>query len=103
MAGRGSSDVGSQRSGRSCANLTFAATIQSVPDSVRKLIKADDELAIRRDPNNRAIVVHAQHGIVGSLIDHVPELLQCIEQGYEYTAKVTSVDASLVRVQVRPR
>jgi hypothetical protein len=39
--------------------------------------------------------------LVGALIQRVPELLRCLQQGFEYVAEVISIDEGYVRVEVR--
>jgi hypothetical protein len=45
-------------------------------------------------------VVTAADEYVGALIDHIADLLRCIQDGYAYVAEVTNIDGGDVRVRV---
>jgi hypothetical protein len=103
MAGRGSSDDGRARPTRKCADLTFDAQLQSIQPKAASSIKINDELAVVADADKRIVARHQRHGIVGSFIDHVPEMLSCMDQGHGYSATVTAIDIPVVRVRVHAR
>jgi hypothetical protein len=98
-------DFGSSGGGAAdCGDLRFAATLQSVqPDAVAEL-SVDEILhvALRTDGHPPVIEVRTTGGVVvGALIQRVPDLLRCIQAGYEYVAQVLQIDGGNVRVEVR--
>lgn len=104
MSGSGGGDLGGPiDSGRDCDALTFVTTLSSPAPDVIGQLSEDDQCAIqlRDEQGVRVLAVVADDGrIAGTLTSHVPELIRCIQQGYEYVAEVLSISGGAVRVRV---
>ena len=87
-----------------CGALRFTAALQSVqPDAVANL-SVDEILtvALRTDGHPPVIEARTAAGVVvGAIIQRVPDLLRCIQDGYNYVAEVLEIDGGHVRVAVR--
>jgi hypothetical protein len=80
--------------------------LQSVnAEAVEKLSEGETlSVGLRTNEQPQVIEVrNAQGDFVGALIDHITDLLRCIQDGYEYVADVKSVDGGHVRVEVHAR
>jgi hypothetical protein len=90
--------------GGDCGELSFQAALQSVqPDAVEDLSVGEIlDVALRTDGHPPVIEVRTAEGaVVGALIQRVPELLRCIQDGFQYVAEVLHIEGGHVRVEVR--
>lgn len=105
MSGSGGRSHGNLKSTSTpCDRLAFEAAIMSPdPEVVRSLHKGDILLlALRQQKPGGTIVVLKDNLVAGSIIEHVTELVRCIQAGHSFEAKVLSISGGDVRVQVRP-
>jgi hypothetical protein len=86
-----------------CARLRFTARLQSLQEEVVATISVGDQLEVLLGTGQHPVIeVRDANGeVAGALIDHVTDLLRCIQDGYQYVAEVKSVDGGDVRVEVR--
>jgi hypothetical protein len=89
--------------GTACQELTFRAALQSVQPGAVAHLGIEQLLTVSlRAGNPPVIEVKTSAGVlVGALINRVPEMLRCLQRGFEYTAEVLSIDGGDVRVEVR--
>lgn len=91
-------------SGVDCRDLRFEATISSPQPTVVANLQVDEVLTvgIEQQATNRMIAVRRSNGdLVGSLTDHLRELIRCIQEGVNYEATVISIQGGAVRVRVQ--
>ena len=101
MSGSGEYGPGPGGPSSPCSSLTFEAPLQSPKPSVVKKLKVQDRLeVISRGKDGPIIARHPTHGIAGSIVERMANLLKCIEEGTEYIAEVISIDGGIVRVKV---
>lgn len=101
--GGGSSYVGGGPSpGRGC-NIVETVPLNSPKAQVISKLKVGDELDVILV--NHALIARAPiHGAAGSLTPKsLADLVQCIEAGNEYVAKVISVSGGVCQVEIRPK
>ena len=104
MSGRGGGGEGPTEGRARCESLVFEATLQSVQSDAAKAIRTGDYLDVVAQQAAGPIVArHPKHGVVGSLISRVPDLLRCLQQGVRYRAEVLSIDIPAIIVRVAPR
>jgi hypothetical protein len=85
-----------------CDNVRFEANLTSVDPAVVATLSVGEVLRVElQDPPNRRVVVVAAAGIAGSLVDHLRELLRCLQRR-PFMAMVLSIDGIVVRVKVEP-
>lgn len=104
MSGSGGRSRGNVRSTSTpCDKLEFDAPIMSPEPAVVQSLKIGDILlvALQRELPGGTIVVLNGNSVAGSIIEHVSELVRCIQDGHSYEAKVLSIRGGDVRVRVR--
>lgn len=106
--GGGGGDIGFAPvdSGASCADLKFDTTLTSVDDSVLATVVVGDELDVALASSNGAQSIQVQTAsgdVLGAIVDSVPELLRCIQEGTQYKARVSDINGGSVRVEVSAR
>ena len=108
MSGGGGSGGGSYGGGGpseeefDCDKLRFEAIVTSPDPTVVATLNEGDVLTVTlEDPPNRRVVVVAPAGVVGSLVDHLRELIRCLQRR-TFQAVVISLDGVVVRVRVEP-
>lgn len=88
-----------------CSHLTFVTNLASpVPNVVAKLHKGS-ELTIQYNGDDQPVLALTSSGetagsIVGALLGF---MTGCIENGYEYVAKVVEIDGGRCQLEVHPR
>lgn len=109
MSGRGTGTGGAtfQDSGTPCDKLELTTTLASpVPEVVADLSEADVlDLELRRaEAAGEIFLVMARYRgrDAGSIVEGIPELIRCMQEGHGFKAAVLSVDEGIVRVRVRP-
>jgi hypothetical protein len=84
-----------------CERVQFDAELQSVKPGAARSVKRGDELQVLVKGTHGPIVAVNDRGQeVGSIVDHMAEILRCTEAGFSYVAKVLEVDAPMIRVHV---
>ena len=109
MSGGGGSGGGGAYSGGGppdepydCNKLRFEATINSPDPTVVATLTAGDTLEVTLEgPPTRRVVVAAPSGTLGSLVDHLPRLIYCLQQR-AFGATVVLIVGVVVRVNVQP-
>jgi hypothetical protein len=104
----GGGGFGPPDSGTDCQRLRFLATLQSPQAQAVAEISVGDVLDVVLAPGSAETppvveVRRADGTVVGALIDHLRELLRCMNQGFEYAAEVLDISGGSVRVRVGPR
>lgn len=102
-SGSGNSSSGGQAS---CEDLVVRTQLTSPQEEVVGRINVDDVLDVSiQEVSGRLVVVATLEGdIAGGLTaPNLQSLRDCIDQGTEYEAIVTSVDGGQVRVRVQAR
>jgi hypothetical protein len=92
-------------SGVDCHNFRFEATISSPQPTAVANLHVDEVLTvgIEQQGTNRMVAVRRSNGdLVGSLTDHLRELIRCIQEGVDYEAVVITIQGGAVRVRVQP-
>jgi hypothetical protein len=95
---------GSGDSGVDCRELRFETTVSSPQPAAVANLQADEVLTIgiEQQATNRMVAVRDSNGdLVGSLTDHLRELIRCIQEGVDYEATVLSIQGGAVRVRVQ--
>lgn len=108
MSGGGGSGGGSFGGGGpseddfDCDKLTFEANVTSPDPAVVATLREGDVLTVTlEDPPNRRVVVVSGNKVVGSLVDHLRELIRCLQRR-PFRAVVVSLDGVVIRVRVEP-
>lgn len=87
-----------------CDRLIFVGVLQSPDPSVVSKLKKGDKLIVEAETDQGPVIAkHATFGIAGSIVEKIPDMLRCIEAGYEYEATITEVRGVQVTVEVRPK
>jgi hypothetical protein len=99
---------GSGQAGRTdpCGNLTFVANLNSPEPEVVDQLAAGMELSIVLVDDDGVPLVEAQtedDQTAGTITDELPDLLPCLEAGWEYRAIVERIDGGLIEVRIQPR
>ena len=109
MSGGGGSGGGGAYSGGSpdepydCGKLCFEATVNSPDPAVVITLSVGDTLGVTLEgPPIRRVVAVAPAGTLGSLVDHLPRLIYCLQQR-TFAATVLEIAGVVVRVKVEPR
>ena len=93
--------------GPDCADLTFSTTLASPdPDGVDSLREGVilDVVLSEEDGVTIIGVVQNDGTVIGSIAsDWMPKLRECLQQGFIYGAKVTSVVGGAVKVHISAR
>ena len=105
MGGSGSSGYTPSTPKNSCATLVFQATLSSPQPAVLVKLKISEILAVELAPGGRSVHVLRRGGtIAGSLIaPQVARLINCINNGYEYTATVVKLDGGRCVVSIEAK
>jgi hypothetical protein len=106
-SGGGGGGFGSSDSGTDCQKLRFGATLQSPqPDAVEAIVIGEvlDVVLVGGAGTTPVIEVQRSDGTtVGALIDHVTELLRCLQDDFQFVAEVLEISGGAVRVSVHAR
>lgn len=102
MAGSGSRNWEPTTPASPCSRLSFRAPITSPKPQLLKALKVGDVLDIKLDPNPPHTVSVTSHGSpVGTLTgSDISELVRCIQNGFEYEAKVLEIRGGTCIVEV---
>jgi|SRR5579883_1413628 len=85
-----------------CDKLHFEATVNSPDPAVVATLTVGDMLEVTLEgPPNRRVVVVAPTATLGSLVDHLPQLIFCLQRR-AFRATVVSIAGIVVRVNVQP-
>lgn len=98
--GGGTSWDPSVDSGTKCEELTFETRIASPDPNVIENLSLGDVLEIRIHEGAIAVVHHT--GIAGSIVQNVPQLIRCLQQGYEFEGEIKTIRGGMVDIEVRP-
>ena len=98
--GGGTFDGPSEDSGRKCDELRFETAIASPNPNVIENLSLGDVLEI--EIREGAIALVHRTGIAGSIVQNVPELIRCLQQGYEFEGEIKSIRGGRVDIEVRP-
>ena len=87
-----------------CDQLVFQAILQSPEPTVVGQLKKDDILEVIAAGDTGPVnAVHSEHGIAGSIVSNISNLLDCLTNGFEYSASVLESQGGRVTVEVRPK
>jgi hypothetical protein len=86
-----------------CDRLRFEAPVHSpVSEAVATLAVGDLlDVELEPAPARRVVVIAPGRTVVGSIVDHLPQLIHCLQRR-RFGASVISVDGRVVRVRVEP-
>lgn len=85
-----------------CERLRFEAPVHSPVAALVSTLAVGDVLDVQLEPAPaRRVVVMTGGSVVGSMVDHLPQLIHCL-QIRAFTATVISISGSVVRVRVEP-
>ena len=86
-----------------CEHLELSTNLSSPQEKEVKDLKVDQILSVDFQ-DERVLAVSQETGnTVGSINwSGIERLIECIEQGFEYVARVLSVDGGRVRVRITP-
>jgi hypothetical protein len=101
--GGGSGYVGGGSSAGTSCNIVEAVPLNSPKASVISKLKVGDELDVVLQV--KSLIARAQsHGAAGSLTPKsLAALIECIEKGHEYIAKVIKLSGGACEVEIRPK
>lgn len=105
-SGGGGGGFGSRDPGTDCQQLRFRATLQSPqPDAVAAITVGEvlDVVLVGAGTTPVIEVQRSDGTTVGALIDHVTELLRCLQDGFQFVAEVLEISGGAVRVSVHAR
>lgn len=85
-----------------CDSLVLTAILQSPVPSVVKLLKVGDVLQVIKKGTQGPVVAVHNNVIVGSIVNRIVEILNCIDEGTTYEAHVKDIMGLQVKVEVRP-
>lgn len=102
LSGEGGSGGGGAPTDVPCDQLTFQARLQSPQLNVVSLLELGDELAIdlTDDP---AVQATNDQGLAGHVTTRLPDLIRCINSGFEFIAIVDEVDGGNVVLTIKPK
>jgi hypothetical protein len=88
-------------SGVDCATISFDAFLSSVDATAAAQVSVGEELRIELRTAPRALLAVRDDGtVVGAITRKVRELLRCLQQQVEFTARVKSISGGDVEVRV---
>ena len=103
----GGGGFGSPDAGTNCQQLRFSATLQSPqPDAVATITVGEELDVVLVGGVGITPVIEVQRSdgtTVGALIDHVTELLRCLQDGFQFVAEVLEISGGAVRVRVQAK
>ncbi|AGH94319.1 hypothetical protein [Pseudobdellovibrio exovorus] len=85
-----------------CENLVFTAVLHSPVPAVVKQLKPQDKLGLQKTTAGAVVAEHVHHSVAGAIMHRLPNLLSCMDDGYDYVAVVQSINGLVVTVEVRP-
>jgi len=97
--GGGGGDFGPSTPPVDCSQLTFTAQVTSPQDAARS-VSVGDVLTVQLTQTPSINLLTAAGELVGALVDRVPDLLHCIQEGFAFQASVTHADGGDIRVVV---
>ena len=104
MGGSGSGGYRPSAPSNPCANLTFRATINSPKPAVVGALQVGDVLDVVLDPESHSVSLLHNRQTAGSLTGtHVAQLINCINNGFDYQAEVVQLNGGQCVVQVEPK
>lgn len=92
-------------SGGNCDSLQFDSILNSVSQDSADQLSEGTVLHVRREIQQARVIAFCYLGPdrVGTLTgQELADLLECLEKGKRFEARVTEVNGGLVRVNVRP-
>jgi hypothetical protein len=90
-----------ETSGFDCANVSITTYLNSPNPSVLKKITVGITLTIDLDPKTGALVAIHKKTIAGSIThSNVVDLIECMNEGYSYQAKVISLDGGSCQIRI---
>jgi hypothetical protein len=102
--GGGGSTGGGGDSGVDCSALQFEANVSSPQPSAVAALQVNDALTVHLEQQGATRMIalrRPNNDLVGSLTDHLRELIRCIQEGVDFEAIVLSVQGGAVRVRVQ--
>ena len=103
--GKGS-EGGGTGGGAGACNIIERTKINSPDPTVKSTLRVNDVLGVVYDPGppKRLLVRTSAGSTLGSITSpSMPQLIQCIINGYEYEAIVLGLTGGMVEVQVQPK
>ena len=88
-----------------CGNLAFESTLDSPEPAVVEQLAIGTELSLVLVDDEGVPLVEARTDddqTAGTITDELPDLLPCLEAGWEYLAVVERIDGGLIEVRIRP-
>lgn len=88
-----------------CDRLIFRAPIHSPQRPAIDYVAVGDVLIVdlESEPRRRVVLTDDRGQVVGTLVDHLRQLLKCLQQGRGFLAEVVMIDDPIVTVVVRPQ
>lgn len=85
-----------------CPNIKFTAVLNSPQPNVLNTLKIGDILSVSiQSGSSISVVVTSNKGIAGSITgQYLSDLISCMQNGYEYVAKVVSINGGKCDVEV---
>jgi hypothetical protein len=104
-AGGGVGGFGTPDSDVKCDDLKFSTNLTSIDDEVLKSVEEGTWLDVKLsdDPVRSIQAQTSEGGILGAIVDSVPELIRCLQGGTEFDAEIKSLEGGIVRVEVSSR
>ena len=105
-SGGGSGDGSGSGSGGGrllkCPNIKFTAVLNSPQANILSTLKLGDILTVSiHSGSSISVVVSNKSGIAGSITgQYLSDLISCMQNGYDYVAKVVSVNGGKCDVEV---
>lgn len=101
MGGSGSRGWAPSVPSSHCQRLRFIATVNSPNPAALPTLQLGQVLSIRLQAAPSAAVVHTGVVDIGSLTaPQVPELIGCMQKGFEYEATITKISGGRLEVEV---
>lgn len=91
--------------GKKCA-IVEKTILNSPVHAVVSTLVANIELdvALEQTPRKRLVALNAGGAVAGSITSsRLVDLIECIEAGHEYIARVISVSSGRVEIEIRPK
>lgn len=88
-----------------CERINFRANINSPQPAILNLLKVTDVLDVKlRTTPVVSIIVEYAGNFAGSLTGtEISKLIMCIQNGFEYSATIVTIDKGNFTVQVTPK
>lgn len=86
-----------------CEDLIYETILRSPKPQVISKLKPKDILEINKlDIEGPVVGEHPKHGIAGSILERLDNLLKCLDKGNTYQGEVLSINGSEVIIRISP-